>query len=145
MFYQDEHERVSACWPKDFDNTEVCNEDVEFMTVSDSGRFGAFDDMDFIELPMKETDQPITVNDRSFTNKMTFQIWLPRNEDIRDPDVDAKFKESILSHVATARSMQGPHRLQKIKLTMPKFSIDFDQDVKDLMAKNGLDVLFSTN
>jgi len=142
---RDEHERVSACWPKDFDNTEVCNEDVEFMTVSDSGRFGAFDDMDFIELPMKETEQPITVNNRRFTNKMTFQIWLPRNEDIRDPEVDAKFKKSILSHVSSARSMQGIHRQQKIKLTMPKFSIDFDQDVKDLMAKNGLDVLFSND
>lgn len=112
------------------------------MTVSDSGRFGRIDNLEFIELPMKESKEPIAVNNRQFMNKMTFQIWLPRNEDIRDPEVDEKFKKIILDNVSNVRNIQGAHKLQKLKLTMPKFGIDFDQDVKQLMADNGLDALF---
>ena len=53
---KDQHEQASACWPASFENTEVCNEDVEFMTVRDDGRFARLDDMDFIELPMKSSE-----------------------------------------------------------------------------------------
>jgi len=140
---KDQHEQASACWPASFENTEVCNEDVEFMTVKDDGRFARLDDMDFVELPMKSSEGPISVQGRDFINKMTFQIWLPRYEDIRNPEADERMKQAILDNVPKIRSMEGTNRLQKLKLTIPKFSIDFDEDVKELMSKNGLDQIFS--
>ena len=73
---------------------------------------------------------------------MTFQIWLPRYEDIRNPEADERMKQAILDNVPKIRSMEGTNRLQKLKLTIPKFSIDFDEDVKELMSKNGLDQIF---
>ena len=85
---------------------------------------------------------PISVQGRDFINKMTFQIWLPRYEDIRNSEADERIKQAILDNAPKIRSMEGTNRLQKLKLTIPKFSIDFDEDVKELMSKNGLDQMF---
>ena len=85
---------------------------------------------------------PISVQGRDFINKMTFQIWLPRYEDVRNSEADERMKQAILDNVPKIRSMEGTNRLQKLKLTIPKFSIDFDEDVKELMSKNGLDQMF---
>merc|ERR1712064_151445 len=78
-----------------------------------------------------------------FGNQMVFQIWYPK-ADIRDPDVDKKMQELIRAKYHKVRTNEnyanGP---QSVKLTMPKFEIDFDQDVKKLMGELGIETVFS--
>ena len=93
-------ERYAACWPKSFENTSDCDERVQFMTtegdfsvvtVNDNGWIMDKPMMEVIEIPLEEdTWKTITYNGEEYKNKMQFQIWIPKEEDIRDPIVDKK-------------------------------------------------------
>ena len=89
-------ERYAACWPKSFENTSVCDERVQFMTTEgDFSVVTVYDNgkpmMEVIEIPLEEDIwRTITYNGEEYKNKMQFQIWIPKEEDIRDPIVDKK-------------------------------------------------------
>ena len=92
-----EEEKYAACWPKSFENTKDCDERVQFMmsegdfpvvTVTDNGQ----PIMEVIEIPLEGNERTFTYNGQNYGNKMQFQIWLPKGEDIRDPVVDKKVK-----------------------------------------------------
>merc|ERR1712168_278852 len=89
-------EKYAACWPKSFENTGDCDERVQFMTAE--GDFsvvtvnGNGTEMEVIEIPLEGDERTFTYNGEKYGNKMQFQIWIPKEEDIRDPIVDKKVK-----------------------------------------------------
>jgi len=141
-----QEEQYAACWPKSFEATSECDERVQFMTAegdfsvvtvnSNDGKAA----MEVIEIPLEGDDRAFTYNGEKYGNKMQFQIWIPKEEDIRDPVVDKKFQETIKTF---AHRQAGDYRARKVKLTMPKFSIDFSEDMKELMKNIGIETVFS--
>ena len=95
--------RNAPCWQKSFENTSDCDERVQFMrtegdfsvvTVNDNGK----PMMEVIEIPLENSInrwKTITYNGEEYKNKMQFQIWIPKEEDIRDPIVDKKVIHSM--------------------------------------------------
>ena len=92
----------APCWQKSFKNTSDCDERVQFMTtegdfpvvtVNDNGK----PIMEVIEIPLQNSwrIKTITYNGEEYKNKMQFQIWIPKEEDIRDPIVDKKVIKSV--------------------------------------------------
>ena len=54
--------------------------------------------MDVIEIPLGgslEGFRTLTYNGETFVNRMQFQIWIPKEEDIRDQIVDKKVKWNV--------------------------------------------------
>ena len=61
--------------------------DFTVVTVNDNGK----PIMEVIEIPLEEDIwRKMTYNGEEYKNKMQFQIWIPKEEDIRDPIVDKK-------------------------------------------------------
>ena len=91
-----QEEQYAACWPKSFEATSECDERVQFMTAegdfsvvtvnSNDGKAA----MEVIEIPLEGDDRAFTYNGEKYGNKMQFQIWIPKEEDIRDPVIDKK-------------------------------------------------------
>jgi len=139
-------EYSAACWPKSFENTSDCDESVQFMTAEGDFSVVTLNDnsmgveMQVIEIPLEGDERTFTYNGEKYGNKMQFQIWIPKEEDIRDPIVDKKYQEQILN--SNHRGRQD-YRARKVKLTMPKFSIDFSEDMKELMKNLGIETVFS--
>jgi len=132
------------CWNKLGDTTS-CIEDVEF--IQHNGQYRYLDmsyrgmGAQIVEIPMKQGN--FEFQGHKYENQMVFQIWYPK-DDIRDPDVDGKMQDLIRAKYSKVRTNEnytnGP---QSVKLTMPKFEIEFDQDVKKLMSELGIETVFS--
>ena len=96
-------ERYAACWPKSFGNSSDCDERVQFMIIEgDFPVVTVIDNdkpiMDVIEIPLGgslEGFRTLTYNGETFVNSMQFQIWIPKEEDIRDQIVDKKVKWNV--------------------------------------------------
>ena len=88
--------RNAPCWQKSFEDTSDCDERVQFMTTEGDFSVVTVNDngkpmMEVIEIPLEEDIwRTITYNGEKYKNKMQFQIWIPKEEDIRDPIVDKK-------------------------------------------------------
>ena len=90
--------RNAPCWQKSFEDTSDCDERVQFMTTEGDFSVVTVNDngkpmMEVIEIPLQEDIniwRTITYNGEEYKNKMQFQIWIPKEEDIRDPIVDKK-------------------------------------------------------
>ena len=88
----------APCWQKSFEDTSDCDERVQFMTTEGDFSVVTVNDngkpmMEVIEIPLEEDIniwRTITYNGEEYKNKMQFQIWIPKEEDIRDPIVDKK-------------------------------------------------------
>ena len=95
-------EYSAACWPKSFENTSDCDESVQFMTAEGDFSVVTLNDnsmgveMQVIEIPLEGDERTFTYNGEKYGNKMQFQIWIPTEEDIRDPIVDKKVKLSFV-------------------------------------------------
>ena len=89
-------EKDDACWPKSFDNYSDCDERVQFMKVEDDISVVTINDngkpiMEVIEIPLDfNLWKTIKFNGEVYGNEMQFHIWIPKDEDIRDPNVDKK-------------------------------------------------------
>ena len=85
-----------ACWPKSFDSTSDCDKRVQFMKVEDDMSVVTVNDngkpiMEVIEIPIFfNLWKSIKFNGEVYGNEMQFHIWIPKDEDIRDPNVDKK-------------------------------------------------------
>ena len=96
-------EKFAACWPKSFEDTSECDERVQFMTTEQDFSVVTVNDngkpmMEVIEIPLEnrvDRWKTITYNGEEYKNKMQFQIWIPKEEDIRDPIVDKKVIHSM--------------------------------------------------
>jgi len=142
--FQTDFDDYKPCWGE-YGDTSSCNENVQFMQHNGQYRyleqtfrnFGA----QIIEIPMKQSN--FEFQGDKYENQMVFQIWYPK-DDIRNPDVDKKMQDLIRAKYSKVRTNEnyanGP---QSVKLTMPKFEIDFDQDVKKLMGELGIETVFS--
>jgi len=142
--FQTDFDDHRPCWGE-YGDTSRCNENVQFMQHNGQYRyleqtyrnFGA----QIIEIPMKQSN--FEFQGDKYENQMVFQIWYPK-DDIRNPDVDKKMQDLIRAKYFKVRTNEnyanGP---QSVKLTMPKFEIDFDQDVKKLMGELGIETVFS--
>jgi len=138
-------EKYAACWPKSFIKTNDCDERVQFMTAEGDFSIVTIDDdgkpiMEVIEIPLEGDERSFTYNGEIYGNKMQFQIWIPKEDDIRDPTIDHKYQEVIKKF---AHRQRQDYRPKKVKLTMPKFSIDFSEDMKELMKDIGIETVFS--
>ena len=94
-------EKYAACWPKSFENTGDCDERVQFMTAEGDFSVVTVNDngkpmMEVVEIPLEGDERTFTYNGEKYGNKMRFQIWIPKEEDIRDPIVDKKVKLPIM-------------------------------------------------
>jgi serpin B len=132
------------CWSV-LGDTTTCMEDVKFMQHNGQYRtlvqsFRGFT-AEIVEVPMKQSN--FEFKGHKYENQMVFQIWYP-NDDIRNPEMDKKMQDLIRAKYHKIRTNEnyanGP---QSVKLTMPKFEIDFDQDVKKLMGELGIETVFS--
>jgi len=142
--FRTDFDDYKPCW-NEYGDTTSCIENVEFMQHNGQYRYleQSFRGMgaQVVEVPMKQSD--FEFKGDKFENQMVFQIWYPK-DDIRNPDVDKKMQDLIRAKYHKVRTNEnyanGP---QSVKLTMPKFEIDFDQDVKKLMGELGIETVFS--
>ena len=67
--------------------------DFSVVTLNDNSK-GV--EMQVIEIPLEGDERTFTYNGEKYGNKMQFQIWIPTEEDIRDPIVDKKVKLSFV-------------------------------------------------
>jgi len=142
--FRTDFDDYKPCW-NEYGDTTSCIENVEFMQHNGQYRYleQSFRGMgaQVVEVPMKQSD--FEFKGDKFENQMVFQIWYPK-DDIRNPDKDKKMQDLIRAKYHKVRTNEnyanGP---QSVKLTMPKFEIDFDQDVKKLMGELGIETVFS--
>ena len=73
--------------------------DFPVVTVTDNGQ----PIMEVIEIPLEGNERTFTYNGQNYGNKMQFQIWIPKDEDIRDPVVDKKVKLLTLSSILSPK------------------------------------------
>jgi len=142
----DSIEYNAACWPVHFTDTSTCNENVEWMTRTDNYYHSEIQSqdnslqMDVLEIPFG-VGKEIEHNGENYKNRMYYRIWMPKQHDISDPDWDSKYQEFIKQKSGTIRK-EGLKNKQ-MRLTMPKFSIEFDQDIIPLMKQNAINTVFT--
>jgi len=143
----DEELANSACWPVEFGDTSQCNEGVEWIYRTDNFYYRSIQEngleMEVLELPFtqgKNIDIKVKGEDSEYTNRLFFRIWFPKEHDIRDPEFDEQYQDLIKKKSQNIRDKMNQG--QRVRLVMPKFSINFDQDIKTLMEQVNIQTIF---
>ena len=71
------------------------------------------------------------------------QIWSPTDAIITDSKTDAEFRDLIKSQIGNIRSQRGMARKTKCKIVMPKFSMEYKDDIVDSLKAIGIEKVFS--
>jgi len=87
-----------------------------------------------IDIPMAESPK-----ESGLHVKPMMQIWLPEDY-ITEAEVEEKMLKTINENYANIRRTM---RLQKAKVTMPKFSVTSDLDMGDILESYGVSKAFS--
>jgi len=142
-----ESDNDEFCWIVDREASDAddgCLNDVEFMTVTDMMYHTELGMAEVLEVPFQFNRFP-----RSENNFLMMQLWIPSRGSelfITDAEHDLQFQKYIKENIFNARFNAEPHRrMQKrrIKLTMPKFNVDFNEDLVQVLKDQGMNKVFT--
>jgi len=137
-------EAQNQCWTKTVEDIQngACADGVTWMQKTDKVPFhqlrSSMGKVNVFEIPLREE-----ANSDGDTNKMAMQIWSPLDAIITDSKTDADFRELIKSQIGNIRSKRGMTRKTKCKIVMPKFSMEYKDDIVDSLKAIGIEKVFS--
>jgi len=87
------------------------------------------------EIPLKNTK----AGNGQISNKFSMQIWMP-DDYITTEEYDAAFRQFIKNQIQKVRRFA---RKEKTIIKIPKFSIDYSEDIKESLKSIGIESVFS--
>jgi len=137
---QREVEESNMCFSLSRDDlmNSKCMKNIEWIKKTDNVNVMNYNGMKkatVFELPLQNGQ----TQNGQINNKFTVQIWMPDNF-ITNKDDDAKFRKFITDNI---RSFRRVAKKTKSIITMPKFSLEFSQDMVDGLQSMGINKVFS--
>jgi len=123
------------CWQTSIADIQrgVCHDEVSFMTQTASFNHYFNPKYTVIEIPMKHGKEGGVIN------RFTMLLWIPEPI-LLGSDEDAQFQNFIMENSANIRT--NFTRKERIKLTIPKFSLDESVDLIKNMKNMGISSIF---